>query len=53
MSSKFDLHSLPPMHAWPLTLKRLVQLAAVGLCLTAYMLILGGILGLLAALALP
>lgn len=52
-SSKFDLHSLPPMHAWPFALKLLVRLAAVGLCLAAYTLLLGGILGLLAALALP
>lgn len=52
MSSKFDLHSLPPMHAWPFALKRLVWLAAVGLCLVSYILMLGGVLGLLAALAL-
>lgn len=52
-SSKFDLRSLPPMHAWPLTLKRVVRLAAAGLCLAAYILLIGGILGLLAALALP
>jgi hypothetical protein len=52
-SSKFDLHSLPPMHAWPLALKRVVRLAAAGLCLAAYILLLGGILGLLVMLALP
>ena len=52
-SSKFDLHSLPPMHAWPFALKWLVGLTAAGLCLATYLLLLGGILGLLAALTLP
>jgi hypothetical protein len=37
--------SLPPMYAWPEPLKRVFLTVAIGMCVSVYVLLVGGILG--------
>ncbi|MFQ5610681.1 MAG: hypothetical protein ACE5H9_00960 [Anaerolineae bacterium] len=37
--------SLPPLHTWPSTLKRIVLILATLVCLAAYGLLVGGVVG--------
>jgi hypothetical protein len=37
--------SLPPMYTWPEPLKRIILILATGACLGAYLLLIGGLLG--------
>ena len=37
--------SLPPMYTWPAPLKRIILVLATGACLGAYLLLIGGLLG--------
>ena len=36
---------LPPLYSWPMPLKRIILILAVGACLSAYILMLAGLLG--------
>jgi hypothetical protein len=37
--------SLPPLYSWPTLLKRIILILAVGACLSAYILMLAGLVG--------
>jgi len=43
--------SFPPMYTWPRSLKRLLLFVLVGAVVAAYLLLAGGVIGLLALLA--
>lgn len=40
-----NITPLPPMYAWPASIKRIISLLATGLCLGAYLLLLASSLG--------
>lgn len=46
-----ELVSLPPMYAWPAPLKRVVLLLAAAVCVAAYALLAGGLIGAVVLLA--
>jgi len=45
------INTMPPMYTWPRSIKRVILAVAVLLVITAYMLLAGGIIAILAVLA--
>ena len=40
-----NITPLPPMYAWPASIKKFILLLATGACLGAYLLLIAGLLG--------
>ena len=44
-NARFSLAALPPLYIWPESLKRIILVLAVIACSSAYILLVGGLLG--------